>query len=209
VEQAGLERWMTECLQRLEELESRRPSIGQGLRRFDEVRAYRENVARLSLATLVAIGLDADCLEEGLRATQSDDDVAAMFGMAMQCQVIDDVIDYKKDLAARLPSFLTASASLSDALALTAGATRAYATRHGRSTERAVFPLDAALHVLSMVAALVVAAARILARLRLRPLRHVTTAPHRGCGFQRPSTQAPVSALPGSLTCRRARGLER
>ena len=48
-----------EYLGRLRDLESRRPSIGGDHRRFDEVRLYREGVARLSLATAAAIALNA------------------------------------------------------------------------------------------------------------------------------------------------------
>jgi hypothetical protein len=160
VERAGLERWMTEYLCRLGELESRRPPIGGDRRRFDEVRAYREDVVRLSLATITAIALNAECLEEGIRATQNDDDVAALFRMAMQCQIVDDVVDYREDLTAGLPSFLTASASLPDALTWTAQAARFYAASHERATRGGVFPLAVALYVLTMVTKLVVAAAR-------------------------------------------------
>ena len=47
-----------------------RPSIGGDDRRFNEVRVYREAVARLSLATVVAIALNARSLDEALRATR-------------------------------------------------------------------------------------------------------------------------------------------
>ena len=57
--------WIEEYLGRLRELESRRPSIGGDHRRFDEVRVYREAVARLSLATVAAIALNAESLEDG------------------------------------------------------------------------------------------------------------------------------------------------
>ena len=127
LEKAGLGLWITEYLCRLRELETRRPSLGGDRRRFDDVRSYREAVARLSLATITAIALNAECLEDGIRATYCDSDVAALFRMAMQCQIIDDVVDYREDLSAGLPSFLTASASLPQAMALTAEAARSYA----------------------------------------------------------------------------------
>lgn len=161
VENAGLEPWMTEYLCRLSELESRRPPIGGELDRFAEVRAYREDVARLSLAAVAAIALDAACLDEGLRATHCDGDVAALFAMAMQCQIIDDVVDYRADLTAGLPSFLTGSASLPDALTLTARAARAYVASRGGSTRGIAFPLHVALLALTAVTKLVVGAARI------------------------------------------------
>ena len=50
--QAGRGTCIEAYLSRLQELESRRPAIGGDHRRFDEVRSYREDVARLSLATM-------------------------------------------------------------------------------------------------------------------------------------------------------------
>jgi len=156
LEKAGLESWITEYLRRLHELETRRPSIGRDLRRFDDVRSYREAVVRLSLATITAIALNAECLEDGIQATYCDGDVAALFRMAMQCQIIDDVVDYREDLSMGLPSFLTACASLRQAMASTTEASRSYAA--SRSAGRPVFPLEAALYVLTLVTKLVVAA---------------------------------------------------
>jgi hypothetical protein len=161
LEKADLGMWMTEYLSRVRELETRRPSIGGDLGRFDDVRSYREAVARLSLATLTAIALNAACLDEGIRATQCESDVAMLFRMAMQCQIIDDVVDYREDLSAGLPSFLTATASLPQALALTADAARSYATNHTRSSGDDVFPLRVGLSVITAVTKLVVGVARI------------------------------------------------
>jgi hypothetical protein len=158
LESIGLGVWITEYLSRLRELETRRPSIGGDLQRFNDVRSYREAVARLSLATVTAIALNAECLDEGIRATYCDSDVATLFRMAMQCQIIDDVIDYRKDLSAGLPSFLTASASLPQAIALTADSVRLYAPTRGPSA--GVFALEAALHVITVVTRLVVGVAR-------------------------------------------------
>jgi hypothetical protein len=159
LECVGLERWLTEYVTQLRELEIQRPSIGGDLGRFDDVRSYREAVARLSLATITAIALNADCLDEGIRATYCDTDVAALFRMAMQCQIIDDVIDYRKDLSAGLPSFLTATASLPQAIALTADAVPLYAAGRGPSAGNGVFPLEAALHIITLVTKLVVGVA--------------------------------------------------
>jgi hypothetical protein len=174
LEQAGLGSWITEYLCRLGELETRRPSIGGDRRHFDDVRSYRETVARLSLATITAIALNAECLEEGMRATYCDSDVAALFRMAMQCQIIDDVVDYRQDLSAGLPSFLTASASLPQAIALTAEAARSYAASRGPWAGAGVFPFEAALYVVTLVTKLVVGVAR---RGELRD----RVAAHRGC----------------------------
>jgi hypothetical protein len=160
LERVGLGVWITEYLSRLRELETRRPPLGGELQRFDDVRSYREAVARLSLATITAIALNAECLDEGIRATYCDSDVAALFRMAMQCQIMDDVIDYRKDLSAGLPSFLTASASLPQAIAWTADAARVYAASRGASAGGGVFPLEAALHVITLATKLVVGVAR-------------------------------------------------
>jgi hypothetical protein len=155
LERVGLGVWITEYLTRLGELETRRPPIDGDLQRFDDVRSYREAVVRLSLATVTAIALNAECLDDGIRATYCDSDVAALFRMAMQCQIMDDVIDYRKDLSAGLPSFLTASASLPQAMALTADAVRFYAASRG-----GVFPLELALHIITLVTKLVVGVGR-------------------------------------------------
>jgi hypothetical protein len=182
LERAGLGAWITEYLSRIRELEMRRPAVGGDARRFDDVRAYREAVVRLSLGTVAAIALNANSLEEGIRATYCDNDLAALFRMAMQCQIIDDVIDYRRDVSAGLPSFLTASASLPQAVALTADAARSYAASRERNAVKAfretgrnagkafretgpsagggVFPLEAALSVMTLVTKLVVGVAR-------------------------------------------------
>jgi hypothetical protein len=161
LETAGLRPWIEEYLSRLRALETRRPPIGGDDRRFDEVRAYREGVARLSLATIAAIALHADRLDEGIHATHDDCDVATLFRLTMQCQIIDDVVDYRQDRSAGLPSFLTASRSLSQGIALTADAARGYAATRQRSSD-AVFPLRTALRVLSAVATLLVGRAHRL-----------------------------------------------
>jgi hypothetical protein len=171
LEDAGLGAWITEYLDRLRELEARRASIGGDLQRFYDVRTYREAVARLALATVTAIALNAKDLDEGIRATYSDGDVAALFGMAMQCQIIDDVIDYQADLSAGLPSFLTASASLPQAIALTADSVRVYAVNRGTLAGPSVFPLEAALRLITLVARLVVGVARRVEAGRRAPHR--------------------------------------
>jgi len=149
LETAGLERWVTEYLRLLGELETRRPTVG-GVHCFDEARSYREAVARLSLATLAAIATNAEGIEDGIRATYHDRDIAILLRMAMQCQIVDDVVDYRKDLRAGLPSFLTAPASMDEALESTAQAARTYG-RPGGSGERGALPLEAALTVLTLV----------------------------------------------------------
>jgi hypothetical protein len=169
LEKAGLGSWIAEYVVRLRELETRRPPVGGDRRRFDAVRSYRESVARLSLATITAIALNAEGLDDGIRATHADGDVAALFRMAMQCQIIDDVVDYEEDLSAGLPSFMTASALLPQALSWTAEAARSYALVPGHSASRSVFPVRVALHLVTTVTKLVIAVA---GRGEARDIRH-------------------------------------
>ena len=153
---AGLETWVTEYLRLLCQLETRRPRAGGTLQRCRDVRAYREDVARLSLATVAAIATNAANIEDGMRATHADIDLAVLLRMAMECQIIDDIIDYRSDRRAGLPSFLTASASLDDALASTAEAADFYGWSRARSRERSALPLETALAVLTAVTKAVV-----------------------------------------------------
>ena len=120
------------------------------------MRSYREAVARLSLATVAAIALNAESLENALRATHCNGDVETLFRILMQCQIIDDVMDYADDLAAGLPSFLTASASLPQALGWTAEAARSYAAGSERQSGNGVFPMRMALWVVTALTLLVV-----------------------------------------------------
>lgn len=149
--QAGLGSCVEAYLGRLRALESGRPAGGGDHWRFEEVRRYREAVIRLSLGTVLAIALKAESLDEGIRSIHRDDDAGTLFQIAMQCQVIDDVLDHAEDLSAGLPSFLTASASLPQAMALTARAARSYAAPRRGSSCPAVFPLRLALGVVTAV----------------------------------------------------------
>lgn len=159
LEMADLGVHISAYLNQLRELESRRPPIGGDHRRFDETRSYREAVARLSISTVTAIALDAERPAEAIRATQCDVDVEALVRILLQCQIIDDVVDYPEDLSASLPSFLTATSSVSQALELTAAASRSYATSRDSASGRALFPLRIALALFSIAAAVVVRAA--------------------------------------------------
>ena len=155
-------------LGRLQELESGRPSISGGGQRFDEVRSYREAVARLSLATAADIAFDVKRRESGdgdVCASHCDSDVDTLFRILMQCQIIDDILDYREDVSASLPSFLTA-ASLPLALALTATAAHSYAEEPERSSGDVVFPLRVALRAFTAATTLVV---------RVADQRHRTT----------------------------------
>ena len=156
LEKAGLGVWIEEYLGRLRELERRRPSLNGDQRRFDEVRSYREAVVRLSLATVIAIALNVERLDEEILATHCDNDVETLYRIVMQCQIIDDVVDYTEDVSAGLPSFLTASGSLPEAMELTARAVRSYAESRQLSSGHGMFPLRMALGVVTAVTKLVV-----------------------------------------------------
>lgn len=162
LESAGLGVCLEDYLNRLRALETARPSIGGDRRCFDSVRSYREAVARLALVTAAAMALNPECREQDLRAAQTDADVDTLFRILMQCQIIDDVLDHAEDASAGLPSFLTASASLSQALDMTADTARDYAAGSGRTGE-SIFPLRLALWAFTMASTLV---------LRLADRRH-------------------------------------
>ena len=132
----------------LRDLESRRPSPGGDHRRFIEVRDYRERVARLSIATAAGIALP--------RIDGDDADVDALFRILMQCQIVDDVLDYSEDASAGLPSFLTASESLPDAREWITDAIRLYAGVPVSQTPRIVWPFRVALRLFTLAARMVI-----------------------------------------------------
>lgn len=155
LEAAGLGPCIATYLVRLRELEEQRPLIGGDRRRFGEVRAYREGVARLSMATAAAIALTDERREVKISSAYGDRDVDTLYRILMQCQVIDDVIDYQDDQAAGLPSFLTALTSLPLGLELTAAAVERYA-----AGSKGVFPMRVALAVITAMTKVVVALGR-------------------------------------------------
>jgi hypothetical protein len=60
---------------------------------------YRENVARLSLSALAAIAFDRPCTLTGC---------PHLFALVMLIQICDDILDWRKDWSAGLPTFVTA-----------------------------------------------------------------------------------------------------
>lgn len=159
LEQAGLGSCLFDYLGRLQAIERWRPSLGGDHRRFDEVRAYREAVAGLTLATAAGIALGDGSLE--------DADMDTLFRILMQCQIIDDVIDYQADRLAGLPSFLTAASTRHEAGALSAEAAQGYAA----GGDRSVLPLRLALWVASALTQLVVRVADQPMMVRLAGIR--------------------------------------
>jgi hypothetical protein len=156
LDEAGLAECVRSYLQRLRELENGRPAVPGDLRRVMEVRAYREAVARLSMGTAAVIALTADPVDEGSHSTSSDRDVDALYRVLMQCQIIDDVLDYRQDVAAGLPSFLTASVSVPESVEVTREAVGSYAAGGVPAVPGAIFPLRLALAITTMAAKLIV-----------------------------------------------------
>jgi hypothetical protein len=156
LDEAGLHSMVEDVMRRLSDLEGRRPSPFGDDQRFHDARSYREAVARLWLGTVTATAAASRCLEEGILATYRDDVLELLFRIVMQCQIIDDVLDYSRDASAGLPSFLTASASLPVAIDRTYQASCEYA--HHRDLPRSddLFPLRTALDTASICAKLLI-----------------------------------------------------
>jgi hypothetical protein len=156
LDEAGLHSIVEAVLRQLSDLEGRRPSPFGDDRRFHDARSYREAVARLWLGTLAATAAGSRRIEDGSLATYGDDVLEILFRIVMQCQIIDDVLDYSRDASAGLPSFLTALASLPEAIKRTHQASCEYA--HHRDLPRSddVFPLRTALGAASIGAKLMI-----------------------------------------------------
>jgi len=169
LEEAGIGPTVAEYLRRLGDLESVRPSPGGDRWHFQNVSSYREAVVRLSLGMIATAACGDQCLDKAIVATYGCGDLNLLFRIAMQCQIIDDVLDYPLDRSAGLPSFLTACKSLPQALELTRQATRGYAGDRRVARAADVFPLRAALFLISTCTKLVVS----LRRWECRPPRTV------------------------------------
>jgi hypothetical protein len=171
LDEAGLHSIVEAVLRQLSDLEGRRPSPFGDDRRFHDARSYREAVVRLWLGTLAATAAGSRRLEDGSVAAFGDDVLEILFRIVMQCQIIDDVLDYSRDASADLPSFLTASASLPEAIERTHQASCEYA--HHRDLPRSgdVFPLRTALGIASICARLLI----LLRRWRCAGLESATS----------------------------------
>ena len=113
-------------------------------------------------------------------AIRRDDDLNILFRIVMQCQIIDDVLDYSQDLSAGLPSFLTASTSLPQAFELTRLAALGYADDRDLPRTPKVFPLRSALFLVSTCTKLVIVLGRISHR-------------QAGCAFSLDTTLVPAA----------------
>lgn len=149
LDEAGLDMFVEEFLRRLSDLERKRPSALEEDSQFHTVRSYREAVIRLLLGTVATTALGNHDIDEGIRATYSDGDLQILFRIVMQFQIMDDVVDYSKDMSAGLPSFLTASESLPEAIKRTHQAAFGYANTRDLPRSSDAFPLRIALFLAS------------------------------------------------------------
>ena len=147
---------VNEYMSRLRDLENRRPSPGGDARQHRKAQAYRESVIRLSLGMIAATALKNLTIEDGIQATYRDEDLETLYRIVMLCQIIDDVFDFAADTDDGLPSFLTADALPSQALALTSDAAMRYADWGGLPSSPHVFPFRAALLGISALAKLAI-----------------------------------------------------
>jgi hypothetical protein len=161
LEAAGFGPSAAEYLRRLAELEHHRPAAGGGDGQFQLVLRYREDVVRLSLAMVFTTAVGRQGLDEAIRETRCEPDLNLLFRIVMQCQIIDDTLDYAHDLSGRLPSFLTASQSLDRACELTRQAADGYADMGGTRRRDDLFPLRLALFAVSILARLVLCFRRL------------------------------------------------
>jgi hypothetical protein len=164
LEEAGIRSSVAEYLRRLRDLESSRPLPGGDYWQFQKVGLYREAVVRLSLGMVTATANIKRCLDEGIHAARCEDDLNILFRIAMQCQIIDDVLDYSKDMSAGLPSFLTAFKSLSQAFELTRLVSLGYADDRDLRQTGDLFPLRSALFLVSTCTKLVIVLGRRMQR---------------------------------------------
>lgn len=97
---------------RLRSLEGDRPGI---FSKSAEMQSYRESVNRTSLALLWAIASNVS-LDQAEVEIRRETDLRLLFHIVMLAQVIDDVLDVRKDHLRCIPSFATASDANSRAI---------------------------------------------------------------------------------------------
>ena len=169
---AGFRPSAEEYWRRIQNIERQRPGAGGQPMQFSIARAYREEVVELSLGVLATAAFGLEFVDDGIQVVRTEPDLAIVFRIVMQCQVIDDAVDYSKDTADGLPSFLTSSESLPQAFELTAQVSRNYTDLKNVARCAHVLPFRIALVVVSVIAKLVMTLARwrlALARSELQP----------------------------------------
>lgn len=157
---ANLNEPIDEYVTKLRELERQRPLPKGDDRSHRDVRTYREAVVRLSLGIVDTVADDRRSVEYGIMQTHHDDGLNLLFRLAMLCQIIDDVLDWPKDLVTGIPSFMTAHASRSRAIELTRDAANDYCQNLPAIAH--LFPLRVALRSLSMITRLMLTTSRVV-----------------------------------------------
>ncbi len=152
LENARLGHTANDYLRSIQQLELKRPVAFRDHLQSEDTLRYRENIVGLNLTFLALLSLECGSLEQCLKATHADHDLSLLFRIVMQCQIIDDVFDYSKDVRQRLPGFLTASARLGESFDMTWNAARRYASGHSCSRIGSLFPLQTALFIVSVTA---------------------------------------------------------
>ncbi len=155
---AGIRSIIDDYWTQIQELEGQRPAAFGDGRQCRKVQLYRENVVRLSLGALSTAAFGYANVKDGVSAVSTDSDLKILFGIVMQFQIIDDVMDFAKDSNQRLPGFLTASASLRESFELTHHAACSYASSQGFWENGNLFPLRIALFAVSAITHLLIAA---------------------------------------------------
>jgi len=160
LDEAGMTPFVEEFMRRLWELEGSRPSRLEDTWQFHRGLSYREEVIRLLLGMVATAATDKLDLEDGIQSTYCNDDLNILFRIAMQCQIIDDILDYSKDISAGLPTFLTVSESFPAAIQQTHQAACRYADSRDLARSGDVFVLRIALFFASTSAKLMIRLAR-------------------------------------------------
>ena len=151
---------MNDYWARIQDLEYQRPSAFGDRSQCRRVQRYREDVARLSLGVLTTTAFRLASTDEGVSAVQTDDDLRILFRIVMQCQIIDDIMDFANDSAKRLPGFLTASESLLESFERTYHAACCYADNQSLPQTGNLFPLRIALFSVSAISKLLITLGR-------------------------------------------------
>lgn len=167
LDDAGIGATIDDYWMRIQELESRRPSAFGDRSQFRKVQKYREDVVRLSLGVLTTTAFGYANVDDGVRAVRTNEELQMLFRIVMQCQIIDDVMDFANDSAMKLPGFLTASESLLESFELTHYTARCYASHQGLAQIGNLFPLRIALFTASAMTKLFITLGRWRQRIPL------------------------------------------
>ena len=171
LETAGLAPLVESYVRRLRELESQRPLPGGLSRNFSPVQHYRESVVTLSLGMIVAAIFGSNDIQQGMGAIHRDNDFRILFRIVMQCQIIDDILDYSKDLRSELPGFLTATDTLRESIEMTDRASCTYGNSAELVRSTQTFTLRLALFALTAAARICIHLAHFRAERRLLLLK--------------------------------------